>query len=199
MSRFASVLIVLLSFSGQVASAQKMYWSINDWNGGDPRILRSNLDGTEVETIIPISELVSPDAIAVDIRGGKIYWTDTGHPNQPETKSIKRANLDGTNIEVLVDTGLTEPVGLALDLVARKMYWVDRGSAALYKADLDGSNREEVMDGMQSVNYLALALPTQPIPAVGNIGMVVMVALLLGAGAVVLARRERTAKHRDVA
>ena len=72
---------------------------------------RANLDGSQVEDVV-VSGLGYPTiGLALDVAGGKIYWTDSG------TKDIRRANLDGTRIEDLI-TGLSEPVGLALEIVA---------------------------------------------------------------------------------
>ena len=50
----------------------------------------------------------------------KMYWTNAGSRDK-----IQRANLDGSNIEDLITTGLSYPVGLALDLTRRMMYWTD--------------------------------------------------------------------------
>lgn len=49
-----------------------------------------------------------------------MYWTDWGQ--QPK---IERANLDGTDRLVLVDTYLGWPNGLALDYSTGKLYWGD--------------------------------------------------------------------------
>ena len=40
----------------------------------------------------------------------KMYWTKSG------TDKIQRADLDGSNVEDLVTTGLSSPSGIALDL-----------------------------------------------------------------------------------
>ena len=64
----------------------------------------------------------------------KMYWTDVG------THKIQRANLDGSNIEDLVTTGLIYPQGIALDLTGRKMYWTDGGTDKIQRANLNGSN-----------------------------------------------------------
>jgi DNA-binding beta-propeller fold protein YncE len=42
--------------------------------------------------------LIAPGGIAVDVGGGKIYWTDAGN------SKIQRANLDGTSVEDLLIT-----------------------------------------------------------------------------------------------
>jgi hypothetical protein len=72
--------------------------------------------------------------IALDVDGGKLYWTQKGPDNAGEGR-IFRANLEIPNgqtpanrndIELLFD-GLPEPIDLDLDLANRIMYWTDRG------------------------------------------------------------------------
>lgn len=49
-----------------------------------------------------------------------MYWTDWGeHPK------IERANLDGTERLVLLNSSLGWPNGLAIDYAAGKLYWGD--------------------------------------------------------------------------
>jgi hypothetical protein len=74
-------------------------------------IKRSDLDGSNAENVI--TGLISPSGIALDLEGGKIYWTDPGFGTA--SGKIQRANLDGSSLETLVD-GLNTPAGLALDL-----------------------------------------------------------------------------------
>ena len=69
----------------------------------------------------------------------KMYWTDVG------THKIQRANLDGSNIEDLVTTGLIYPQGIALDIAGDKMYWTDGGTDKIQRANLDGSNIEDLI------------------------------------------------------
>ena len=89
----------------------KMYWS--DVNPGAPpwmwgSIQRANFDGSGLETVIPPTEGSDPNGLALDVSGGKVYWTDLGF------HKIQRANLDGSGVEELV-TGLDAPIGIALD------------------------------------------------------------------------------------
>ena len=67
-----------------------------------------------------VTSLDNPYGIALDVAGGKVYWTDAG------TEKIQRANLDGSQVEDLVTIGLNNPRGLALDIAGGKMYWTDR-------------------------------------------------------------------------
>ena len=82
---------------------------------------------------------------------GKVYWTDTGSDN------IRRANLDGSNPEVLV-TGLPSPCGLALDPVGGKMYWTGgwQGGMKISRANLDGTGIEDLLAGMSDPRGIAL-------------------------------------------
>ncbi len=83
---------------------------------------------------------------------GKVYWTDTGNDN------IRRANLDGSDAEVLV-TGLNWPMGLALDPVGGKMYWTNGISVSkISRANLDGTGVEDLLTGMADPRGIALDL-----------------------------------------
>jgi hypothetical protein len=116
----------------------KLYWS--DREG--MRVMRSNLDGSKIETLVQtgLGEADRRDArnwcvgIAVDAERGYIYWTQKG-PDDAGQGRILRANVeipkgenaaDRSDIEVLFD-GLPEPIDLELDLGSRAMYWTDRG------------------------------------------------------------------------
>jgi hypothetical protein len=117
----------------------KLYWS--DREG--MRIMRANIDGTKIETLVDTSHGDSrpgPDAtkwcvgIALDLGRRQIYWTQKGRDNAGEGR-IFRAGLElpkgqtpenRRDIEVLYE-GLPEPIDLDLDLTSRMMYWTDRG------------------------------------------------------------------------
>lgn len=49
-----------------------------------------------------------------------MYWTDWG-----EMPKIERADLDGTERVIMVNTSLGWPNGLALDYQERRIYWGD--------------------------------------------------------------------------
>src|ERR1700722_3925624 len=117
----------------------KLYWS--DREG--MRVMRANLDGSTVETLVDTSEgdaRPGQDArkwcvgIAVDVVGGKFYWSQKGGDNAGEGR-IFRANIEippgqtpanRQDIELLFDK-LPEPIDLDLDLTRRMLYWTDRG------------------------------------------------------------------------
>jgi sugar lactone lactonase YvrE len=117
----------------------KLYWC--DREG--MRVMRSNLDGSGIETLVDTSGGdPRPGAdptkwcvgIAVDVKQGKFYWTQKGGDNAGQG-AILRAGLTlpkGQNaanrrdIELLYD-GLPEPVDLDIDAGDRMLYWTDRG------------------------------------------------------------------------
>ena len=118
---------------------RKLYWS--DREG--MRVMRSNLDGSKIETLVDTSQGDSRpgrDArkwcvgIALDIEGGKFYWSQKGPDNAGQGR-IFRANLEipkgqtpanRRDTELLFDN-LPEPIDLDLDPGNRMMYWTDRG------------------------------------------------------------------------
>jgi len=117
----------------------KLYWC--DREG--MRVMRCNLDGSKIETLVDTSQGDSrpgPDAtkwcvgIALDVEGGKLYWTQKGSDNAGQGR-IFRANLEipkgqtptsRNDVEILYEN-LPEPIDLDLDLANRMLYWTDRG------------------------------------------------------------------------
>jgi DNA-binding beta-propeller fold protein YncE len=116
----------------------KLYWS--DREG--MRVMRSNLDGSNIETLVETGhgDADRLDArnwcvgIAVDVEGGKFYWTQKGSDNAGQGRIFRaaleipkgQAPANRQDIEVLYDN-LPEPIDLDLDLGNRLMYWTDRG------------------------------------------------------------------------
>ena len=68
---------------------------------------------------------------------GKMYWIDSS------TDIIRRADLDGSNIDDLITSGLSNPSGIALDTAAGRMYWTDYDAAKIQRANLDGTAVED--------------------------------------------------------
>jgi hypothetical protein len=117
----------------------KLYWC--DREG--MRVMRCNLDGSKVETLVDSSQGDSRPGpnltrwcvgIAVDAEQRQIYWTQKG-PEKAGLGRLFRANIDipkgesparRSDIEVLYDA-LPEPIDLELDRKNRLLYWTDRG------------------------------------------------------------------------
>jgi hypothetical protein len=131
----------------------KLYWS--DREG--MRVMRSNLDGSKIETLVETGhgDADRLDAtkwcvgITVDAERGQIYWTQKG-PDKAGQGRIFRASIEipngqtaanRTDIEMLFDN-LPEPIDLDLDLNNRMLYWTDRGDPprgnTVNRAPMDG-------------------------------------------------------------
>jgi len=91
---------------------RKLYWT----SGGDSNSIRSaNLDGANIVDIVSrSSDELKITAIAVDPGKDKIYWsTGRSQSSDPEA-GVYRANLDGTDIETVINRGLNSCNGIAL-------------------------------------------------------------------------------------
>ena len=133
------ILLISVTTSHAQESPTYMYWT----DVQTFKIQRANLDGTNVQDLVATS-LIRPDGIALDIAGGKMYWTATAWAPDPPLNKIQRANLDGTDVEdLLVNVGAGE--GIAVDSVGRKMYWVNGSDDKIQRANLDGTNIEDLI------------------------------------------------------
>ena len=108
-----------------------IYWTIMGRpREDDGRIERLDLDGGNLTTIVPAGGAFTPKQLKLDAVHRKLYWSDR------EGMRVMRANLDGTHIETLVETGHGDEerrdarnwcVGIALDISAGKVYWTQKG------------------------------------------------------------------------
>jgi len=129
------------------AAAGHLYWTnMGSLKANDGSILRSDLDGKHMTTIIAPGGTFTPKQLQIDKANGKLYWSDR------EGMRVMRASLDGSNIETLVDTseGDARPgpdakkwcVGMALDVTEGKVYWTQKGGdnageGRIFRANLD--------------------------------------------------------------
>ena len=154
----------------------KLYWS--DREG--MRVMRSNLDGSQIETLVDSSQgdaRPGADAdkwcvgITVDVDRGHLYWTQKG-PDNGGRGRIFRANLEipagqtaanRRDATVLFDS-LPEPIDLELDLENGYLYWTDRGNPprgnTVSRSPIDGRPSQEIVlsDLMEGIG-IALDVP----------------------------------------
>jgi DNA-binding beta-propeller fold protein YncE len=116
-------------------SGGAVYWT-DYWAS---RIQGAALDGTGVHDVV--SGVSFPRDIAVDGAAGKVYWVSGG---------IRRANLDGTNVEQILSSGSS----IALDLEEEKLYRTDL--TTIRRSNLDGSIGETVLAGLQNAKGIAV-------------------------------------------
>ena len=116
------------------ASTGRMFWT----NMGFPphenngSIMSADLEGQDVKTVIPSGEIHTPKQIIVDEDNQKLYMSDR------EGLRVHRCNFDGSQHEVLVQTGdhtkstdVAEQtlwcVGIAIDNSKGHLYWTQKG------------------------------------------------------------------------
>ena len=124
---------------------EKIYWVDGEY------LWRSNLNGSHAEIIS--SNFDWPLGIDIDLLEGKIYVTDSGE------LSIKRMNLDGSEMEDIVTQDSGYLLGISLDTEEGKMYWVDWGDGLIQRANLDGTEKETLIDsGLVTPWYIELTV-----------------------------------------
>jgi hypothetical protein len=128
------------------AEAGHIYWTnMGVPNLDDGSIERANLDGKNRRVIVPQGVTHTPKQLHLDKENGKFYWCDR------EGMRVMRANLDGSQVETLVETGRGDKdsrdqtrwcVGITLDPKLGKIYWTQKGPdnaglGGIFRANID--------------------------------------------------------------
>ncbi|XP_027048198.1 low-density lipoprotein receptor-related protein 8-like, partial [Pocillopora damicornis] len=158
--------IVVKNQKGIVAIDYDYYDNYVYWTDvRDERICRAQIpthggDAADCEVLIQNSTN-TPDGIAIDWVGKKMYWTD-GHFNR-----IEVAELDGSHRLTLFDSELDEPRAIVADPLLGYLYWTDWGhNPKIEKAAMDGDpNTRQVIvsEGLAWPNGLAIDYPLKRI------------------------------------
>ncbi len=111
--------------------AGHIYWTnMGIPSANDGAIERVDLDGGNRITILPSGGTYTPKQLHFDAVGRKLYWSDR------EGMRVMRCDLDGSNVETLVQTGHTDDdrrdetkwcVGVAVDHAGGHLYWTQKG------------------------------------------------------------------------
>jgi hypothetical protein len=114
------------------AGARHIYWTNMGSSPGvnDGSIERADIDGKNRKVIVPPGATFTPKQIQLDKKNGKLYWCDR------EGMRVMRCNLDGSQIETLVETGRGDAdrrdqtrwcVGITIDPKRQQIYWSQKG------------------------------------------------------------------------
>jgi len=113
------------------AEAGHIYWTnMGIPNLNDGTIERADLDGKNRKVIVPQGITHTPKQIHIEKAAGKLYWSDR------EGMRVMRADLDGSQVETLVETGRGDKdqhdatrwcVGITIDPKFKKIYWTQKG------------------------------------------------------------------------
>ncbi|MFM9997244.1 MAG: PQQ-binding-like beta-propeller repeat protein [Phycisphaerales bacterium] len=136
---FSGLAAAAIAFTlGVPAAAQQIYFAdVFNPTFDDGFIKRVNADGSDLQTLLPIGGGLR--GLAVDAAGGRMYWCDVTN------FAIRRAKLDGSDVQDLVTSGLQFPSVIKVDPASGKVYWGDQLAEGIERADLDGQNREPVV------------------------------------------------------
>lgn len=126
--------------------AGHIYWTdMGVPNLNDGSIERADLNGQNRRMIIQEGSTFTPKQLYLDKKNGKLYWSDR------KGMRVMRPNLDGSNIETLVQTGLGYfdrrdamkwCVGITVDAERGQIYWTQKGSdnagqGRIFRASID--------------------------------------------------------------
>lgn len=112
----------------------------SDQGGANGSIIRMDIDGTNVTTLVP--GVQEPYSVALNPTAQKIYWTSYG-------TGISMSNYDGsnvmTNVITIADAELT---GVAYSAKTNRIYFYDFYNEDLYTANADGTNVQKIIPGI---------------------------------------------------
>ena len=136
-------------------AAGHVYWTnMGVPSSNDGSIERADLDGKNRRFIVAPGGTYTPKQLHLDKANGKLYWSDR------EGMRVMRANLDGSQVEVLVQTGEGEAdrrdqtrwcVGIAVDPKLGQIYWTQKGGdnaevGRILRAGIDIPTGETAVD-----------------------------------------------------
>jgi hypothetical protein len=128
------------------SAAGYIYWTnMGVPHKNDGSIERVDLDGGNRRFIIPEGATFTPKQLHLDKKNGRLYWADR------EGMRVMRANLDGSQVETLIQTGEGEGdrrdpsnwcVGITVDPICGQMYWTQKGAdnsghGRIFRAGID--------------------------------------------------------------
>ncbi len=128
----------------------RVFWTSATQSSFVRGIYSSNLDGTDVRTLVTIPYLDICMGLALDVLAGKVYYTYDRYSNHHG--EIRVMNTDGTGNALLVDLGyVVGPLDIEIDASAGKLYWRESGSAQvnerLRRANTNGTSVENLLVG----------------------------------------------------
>jgi hypothetical protein len=126
--------------------AGHIYWTnMGIPNLDDGCIERADIDGKNRKMIVAQGHTRTPKQLILDKKGDRLYWCDR------EGMRVMRCNLDGSQLETLIEAGRSEAdrreqtrwcVGLAIDPKFGHIYWTQKGPdnaglGRIYRANVE--------------------------------------------------------------
>ena len=144
-----------LPLSLSVVPSEFLIFAQNFQNRTEIRQISLDIPGKYIDTLVPIDNLSEDISfLSYDLVFHQIYWAEVNPP------AIKRAYVNGSNVETFIGTGLKHPEGIAVDSYSRNLYWVDSALNRIEVARLSDSKNRRVLfsDELDHPQGLALDL-----------------------------------------
>ncbi|XP_028834761.1 low-density lipoprotein receptor-related protein 1B-like isoform X2 [Denticeps clupeoides] len=120
---------------------------------------RSEIRGVDIDnpylniiTALTVPDIDDVSVVDFDSREERIYWADV------KTRTIKRAFINGTQIETIISGDVFNVRGLALDWLSQNIYWMssENDETQINVARLDGSLKTSVITGIDKPKCLVV-------------------------------------------
>lgn len=113
-------------------NSQRMFWTrMGNPHQNDGAIYSANQDGSDLKAVVPEGMVHTPKQCTIDQKAQKLYFCDR------EGLRVMRVNLDGSDLETLIQTGDWRQegsedqtkwcVGIAVSRKLGKFYWTQKG------------------------------------------------------------------------
>lgn len=135
---------------------RKLYWT-----NGQEHIRRAGLNGKNIQTFAKSSGTLG----SITVAGDHLYWTEKVGTTDGE---IRRSNLRTRQSQRLITLETSVPIGIAVDEAGKKLYWTDT-HGRIRRANLDGTDIEDVITGLIEPGHLIFGIPVTEVPAAPEI------------------------------
>uniref|UniRef100_A0A8C6WZR3 Low density lipoprotein receptor-related protein 1Bb n=1 Tax=Neogobius melanostomus TaxID=47308 RepID=A0A8C6WZR3_9GOBI len=138
-----------------------------------------------VMTALTVPDIDDVAVVDYDALEERIYWADI------KTQTIKRAFINGTQLETIISADIVNCRGLALDWLSRNLYWLssENDESQINVARFDGSLKTSIIHGIDKPRCLVVH------PAKGKIywtdGNIINMANMDGSNSKVLYQNQR--------
>ncbi|KAJ8040995.1 Neurotrypsin [Holothuria leucospilota] len=131
--------------------SSSIYWA--NWNEQDPSIMTASMRGEDYHAVIT-TDIALPNGIVIDTYASKLYWCDA------RLDKIERANLDGTNRVVIIDSDLVHPFDLAVH--ENSLYLTDWGRDEVIRVDKYTGGNLTVLRSGSLQNPMGISILEEP-------------------------------------
>jgi hypothetical protein len=130
------------SATAQSSATPQIYWS------EQAGVTRAQLDGSHVE---PVSPGVSVGGVALDRPRHQLFYSEILPLGGPGPAGfVRRGTADGHGVVSIVDR-LPAPTVMTIDIQEGQVIWADQETHGIYRARLDGSERQTLLEPSDSI------------------------------------------------